>query len=156
MTRPDDLPMHELSGVPAIAGWFEESGDAPRLLGTRCTRCGTYFFPRERTSCRNPACGATTLETVPLSREGTLWSFTSAGYQPPDPFVPAKLPFEPFAIAAVELERERLCVLGMVPAPFGCADLRVGMRMELVLDVLFSDGEKRFLTWKWRPAAARG
>jgi len=136
--------------VPAIEGWFT-TGPEPQLLGTRCTACGSYFFPKERTSCKNPHCQATTLEEVALSRRGTLWSYTSAGYPPPPPFIPAREPFEPFAIAVVELEKERLCILGMVPAPIRCADLRVGMTMELVLDALHEDAEQRYLTWKWRP-----
>ena len=40
-----------------------------------------------------------------LSRTGKVWSYTSANYKPPAPFV-AKEPFAPFAIAAVELEEE--------------------------------------------------
>ena len=142
--------------VPAIAGWFTEDAAAPALLGTRCAACGTYFFPKEKTMCRRPGCGGTRLDEVPLSREGTLWSFTSAGYPPPEPFIAEKTPFEPFAIAAVALEREQLCVLGMVPAPWSCADLRVGMRMELVVDTLFVADGRRHLTWKWRPAGAAG
>ena len=148
--------MTDLPTAPAIAGWFTDDAGAPALLGTRCTACGTYFFPREASACRNPTCGATTLEVVPLSRTGTLWSYTNAGYPPPEPFVPAKLPFEPFAIAAVELEKERLTILGMVPAAITCADLRVGMPMELVVDTLYADGERRYLTWKWRPSSPAG
>jgi hypothetical protein len=145
--------MSQLPTLPAIPGWFTTDADAPALLGSRCAACGTYFFPQERTACRNPRCGATRLETVPLSTSGTLWSYTSAGYQPPEPFVPARLPFEPFAIAAVELEKERLAILGMVPSEYACADLRVGMRMELVIDTLYEEADKRVVTWKWRPAA---
>jgi uncharacterized OB-fold protein len=137
--------------VPAVEGWFTVDPEQPQLLGSRCGACGSFFFPRELSSCRNPGCAGGTLEQVPLSRRGKLWSFTSAGYQPPPPFVPAREPFEPFAIAVVELEVERLAVLGMVPAPTSCADLRVGMTMELVLDLLYEDETRRYLTWKWKP-----
>ena len=141
--------------IPALPGWFTpvDGIGEPHLLGTRCLSCGSYFFPREKTACRNPACGAATLEEVPLSRHGTLWSYTNAGYQPPDPFIPARLPFEPFALAAVELSVEKLCILGMVPHGICCADLKVGMQMELVIDTLHEDAEHRYLTWKWRPSA---
>ena len=52
--------------TPAIEGWFTTEGE-PALLGTRCRECGTYFFPRETTFCRNPACRSTALDEVPLS-----------------------------------------------------------------------------------------
>jgi uncharacterized protein len=148
-----EVVVSDKSEVPAIEGWFTTGPEGPCLLGTRCVRCGTYFFPREKTFCRSPGCAGTEFEEVPLSRAGTLWSYTSAGYQPPEPFIPAKLPFEPFALAAVTLEREKLTVMGMVPASYSCAELKVGMRMELVLDTLYSDADKSYLTWKWRPVA---
>ena len=47
--------------VPAIEGWFT-TGEAPALLGSRCTACGSYFFPREEMLCRNPACTGRELE----------------------------------------------------------------------------------------------
>jgi uncharacterized protein len=138
--------------VPAIEGFFTNDPAAPSLTGSRCTGCGSYFFPRERTACKNPRCQGTELAEVALSSRGRLWSYTNAGYAPPPPFVSPREPYEPFAIAAVELEKERITVLGMVPAEYSCADLKVGMEMELVIDTLYEDAENRYLTWKWRPA----
>jgi uncharacterized protein len=96
-------------------------------------------------------CDSTEFDEVELSRYGKLWSYTNNGYEPPPPYVSPTKPFEPFAIAAVELEKERMVVLGMVAPPFTCADLRVGMEMELVIAQLFEDDEKRTTVWKWRP-----
>lgn len=141
--------------VPAIAGWFNDDRESPRLIGQRCTACGTYFFPRVASTCKNPVCGSTALEEVPLSSTGTLWSYTNAGYKPPPPFV-AEEPYRPFTIAAVELDVEKMVVLGMVPIDLGPADLKVGMKMELVFDVLFEDDESRKIIWKWRPAKVEG
>ena len=87
-----------------------------------------------------------------LSRRGKLWSFTNNCYKPPAPYV-SKDPFEPFAIAAVELEREKMVVLGQVVPEVGVGDLKAGMEMELVLDTLFEDDENEYMVWKWRPAA---
>ncbi len=42
--------------TPAIEGWFTLDADDPRLLGSRCRSCQTYFFPRETVFCRNPRC----------------------------------------------------------------------------------------------------
>jgi len=139
--------------VPAIEGWFRADEHDPRLLGSRCTACGAYFFPKESFYCRNPACAGTEFEEVPLSRRGRLWSYTNNCYPPPEPYVAAD-PFEPYAVAAVELEEEKMVVLGQVVADVGVDRLEAGMEMELVLDTLFEDEENEYIVWKWRPAAA--
>lgn len=139
--------------VAAIEGWYTLE-DPPHLIGSRCRSCGTYFFPRQSTYCRNPACQGTSFEEVKLSRTGRIWSYTNACYQPPPPFV-APEPFVPFAIAAVELETERMIVLGQVVAGVAVADLKVGMPVELVLESLYMhDGEQK-VVWKWRPLGSQ-
>lgn len=145
--------MSERKRLPAIEGWYTMDDDAPRLIGSRCTSCGTYFFPHNTTFCRNPDCSGTAFEDAPLSRTGRIWSYTNACYQPPEPFV-APEPFVPFAIAAVELERERMIVLGQVVAGVGIGQLRVGLEVELVLETLYADGDADRIVWKWRPVAA--
>lgn len=137
---------------PAIEGWFT-TGDAPALLGTRCTSCATYFFPKETVACRNPACPSTDLEEVELSRTGRVWSFTNNCYQPPAPYVSPD-PFEPYTIAAVELAQEKMVVLGQMADGAGVEQLKAGAEVELVVDTLFEDDENEYLVWKWRPTAA--
>ena len=132
--------------VPAIDGWFT-TDDEPALLGTRCEACGTFFFPREDSFCRNPSCDGTDLREVRLSRRGKVWSSTVNRYAPPPPYV-AGDPFEPFAVAAVELPDERMIVLGQVAG--GSQVLQVGAEVELVVDTLFEDDEQEVLVWKWR------
>jgi uncharacterized OB-fold protein len=139
--------------TPAVEGWFRMDPDDPRLLGTRCTSCKTYFFPKETTYCRNPSCAGTEFEEVPLSRRGKLWSFTNNCYPPPAPFVAAD-PFEPYAVAAVELEEEKMVVLGQVVPGVGVDQLKAGMEMELVLGKLFEDEDNEYVVWHWRPVAA--
>ncbi len=138
---------------PAIEGWYTLDDINPHLLGSRCDKCGTYFFPAQSGYCRNPHCDSTEFSEVELSRSGTLWSYTNACYQPPEPFV-APDPFVPFAIAAVHLEREQMVILGQVVAPFNVEDLTVGMPMELVLDTLHSDTDGDKVIWKWKPEAS--
>jgi uncharacterized OB-fold protein len=140
-----------VASTPAVEGWFRSEGE-PALLGTRCRTCGTVFFPKETFACRNPECGSGELEEVPLSRRGRLWSFTDNRYPPPPPYV-AGDPFEPYAVAAVELEHEKLVVLGQVVRGVGCDRLEVGMEMELVVEPLYRDEHGDHLIWKWRPAA---
>ena len=150
--------------VPAIEGWFTmppEHAEFPadgsgipgiRLLGTRCTDSGTYFFPPERVMSRAPGFADSELVDVELSSTGTLWSYTDAQYQPPAPFVAPSEPYEPYCLAAVELAEERMVVLGQVVAGVTVDDLQVGMPMELVADVLDTDDEHTYVVWKWRPA----
>lgn len=152
--------------APVVEGWFTmpDDGSAAALLGTRDTRTGTYFFPPEHVMSRAPGAADAELVDVELSRTGRLWSYTDAGYRPPEPYVPVTDPHEPFAIAAVELEAEQMVVMGQVVAGVGVEDLHVGMEMELVLDTLSvepdPDGGEgdtvEYVVWKWRPAGATG
>jgi uncharacterized OB-fold protein len=137
--------------VPAVDGWFTLDDGDPALLGTRCTTCGTVFFPREERSCRNPGYDGTDLSEVRLSTRGRVWSYTNACYQPPAPYVPRTDPFEPFTLAAVELAEEQLVVLGQLVDGVGVEDLSVGTEVELVLDTLFEDDEKETVVYKWKP-----
>ncbi|MAE97448.1 MAG: benzoylsuccinyl-CoA thiolase [Deltaproteobacteria bacterium] len=139
--------------TPAVEGWFTLDRKAPHLLGTRCTSCSNVFFPKETTFCRNPACTGSEFEEVELSRTGRLWSFTNNCYAPPEPYQAAD-PFEPYAIAAVELEQERMVIMGQVVGGVGVEDLEAGMEMELVLDTLYEDDENEYLVWKWQPSQA--
>jgi uncharacterized protein len=143
--------MVERPRVPAIEGWYTLDETAPKLIGSRCASCGTFFFPPPQSAfCRNPDCEGETFERVPLSRTGRIWSFTNACYQPPEPFV-APNPFVPFAIAAVELEREKMIVLGQVVSGVGVGDLKVGLAVELVLETLHVDADGDKVIWKWKP-----
>lgn len=134
---------------PAVEGWFT-TGPEPALIGSRCTSCGTVFFPRASDWCRNPACEGAGFEDVRLSRRGRVWSYTDAQYQPPAPYIPRTDPYEPFALAAVELE-EGLVVLGQVADGFGVADLTVGDEVELVVETLYTDESGERTIWRWRP-----
>ncbi len=78
---------HTKERVPAVAGWFT-TGDAPALLGTRCASCGTYFFPREESLCRNPDCIGGDLGRGRAQPAGPVWSYTDNRYQPPAPTCP--------------------------------------------------------------------
>ncbi len=140
------------AATPAVEGWFT-TGPQPRLLGARCTECGTYLFPPRAGACPNPDCASVELETAELSRRGTIWSYTENRYPPPPPF-PVTEPFEPYALAAVQLAAEGLVVLGQVVKGTLAADLAVGMEVEVALQSRPSnpgtdDGEE--LIWVWRP-----
>ena len=139
--------------VPVLEGWFTLD-EKPHLIGTQCSKCGTYYFPRQSLFCKNPACDSEQFEEVKLSRTGKVWSFTNACYQPPEPYIAAE-PFVPFTIAAVELEQEKMIVLGQVVEGVNVSDLKAGMEMELVLAPLSEDESAVKLTWKWQPVVAQ-
>lgn len=141
--------------VPAVEGWFTLDEAAPHLLGSRCTACGNFAFPRETYFCRNPECQGTEFTETKLSRTGTVWSYTDARYQPPEPYRAAD-PYVPFAIAAVELAAEQMVVMGQVVGGIEVDQLRVGQEVELVLDTLYVDDEHEYLVWKWRPTELAG
>ncbi|HWJ65346.1 MAG TPA: OB-fold domain-containing protein [Nocardioides sp.] len=147
-----------MTATPVIDGWFT-TGEQPRLLASRCTRCSNVVFPPVQADagaaaffCRNPACDGVEHDTVELARRGTVWSYTDAQYQPPAPYVPASDPYQPFALAAVELP-EGLVVLGQVADGFGVADLKVGAEVELVVETLNTDESGERTIYRWKPVA---
>ncbi|UJL27781.1 OB-fold domain-containing protein [Mycolicibacterium vanbaalenii] len=135
----------------AVDSATDGSGD-PYLIGGKCHECGTFVFPPRANNCPNPGCGGDELAQVPLSRRGTLWSYTENRYAPPPPY-PSPDPFEPFAVAAVELADEGLIVLGKVVEGTLAADLTIGMQMELTTMPLYidDDGTER-IVYAWRIA----
>ena len=85
-----------------------------------------------------------------MSRFGKIWSYTNSTYPPPPPFIAAE-PYEPIVIAAVELEKEKMVVLGQVVDGFSVEDLHIGMSVEVEVGTLYEDSEYRYLTWMWKP-----
>jgi len=138
--------------VPAIDGWFTTS-EPYTLIGAKCTDCGTYVFPPRGGACPNPDCDSMELEPAPLSRRGTVWSYTENHYAPPAPYVAAE-PFEPYALAAVQLEAEGIVILGQVAKGVMATDLSIGMTVEVDLQVLYrdADGVDHWI-WTWAPVA---
>jgi uncharacterized protein len=128
------VPASTKTKVPAVEGWFTSEGE-PRLLGTRCTACGTYFFPPRAMPCNNPDCGSTAIESVPLSNRGRVWSYTENHYAPPAPF----------------MAPQKLVVLGQVVGDWHAGDLAIGQELTLVIDTLYEDDEHEYLIWKWSP-----
>jgi acetyl-CoA acetyltransferase/uncharacterized OB-fold protein len=136
--------------LPVIEGWFTTDADQPRLIGARCIACSTVVFPPTIDVCQNPECHSSDLEPIELSRRGTIWSCTDVRSQPPLPYLTSE-PFEPFAVAAVELTAERIVVLGQVIAGVDAESLSVGERVELVVEPLYELEGTEYMGWRWRP-----
>jgi uncharacterized OB-fold protein len=139
--------------TPAIEGWFT-TGDQPALIGNKCTKCGTVFFPKAKSFCGNPDCDGEEFADTELSRRGRVWSFTDAQYQPPPPYITRTEPYEPFALAAVELEAEQMVILGQIADGYGVNDLEVGQQVEVVIETLYSDDEHDYEVYRWKPVSA--
>ena len=142
----------DVERVPAVAGWFTLDVAEPRLLGGRCAACGTVVFPRRAPACPNPACDGDELAEHALSATGRLWSWAVNHYPPPEPYV-APDPFVPYTVAAVELDAERMVVLGQLAEGVDPAALAVGQPMTLSLRSLFRDPDGREqVVWAWTPS----
>jgi len=138
-----------------VEGWFSTDDGAPHLIGGKCTVCGTIVFPPREGACPNPDCDSDALVPTALSRRGRIWSYTENHYAPPPPYVAAD-PFEPYALAAVELTDEGIVVLGQVAKGVRAEDLHVGMEMQLEIDTLYRDDDNEYLVYVWAPAAPGG
>lgn len=144
--------MKTITQVPVAENLFQGTGAAARLIGTRCTSCGTHYFPKSL-SCRNPQCHDKKVEDALFGRYGTLYSFTVQAYRPPALF--RMDGWAPYAIGLVELP-EGIRVMGMLT---GCRndEVRIGMQLELTVEALYRDEEGReVLTYKYMPCAGAG
>ncbi len=137
--------------IAALEGWFTSDTGTPHLIGSQCSKCQTYFFPKKISFCRNPSCNSEEFNEVELSRTGKIWSYTDAQYQPPEPYISAD-PFEPFAIAAVQLEKEDMIIMGQLAKGIGVDDVTTGTAVELVLEPLFEQDGQQHMIWKWQPS----
>ena len=144
--RPEVVRLMSVAALGSV-GWFDP--DARCLIGSRCESWGVVSFPPELRWCRNPACDSTSITRTSLGGSGSLWSFTTAEYRPPPPFV-AGDPYEPFVLAAVRLDESGIVVIGRAAGRSGVDGLRVGQRARLDVGVLFcADGVDQ-LMWEWR------
>ena len=139
--------MSKSKKTPVIDGLFTLDQEEPKLIGSKCASCGTYFFP-ETNYCSNPECKEKKIEQAFLSRRGKLWSYTIQHYPPPPPFK-ATEPFVPFGIGFVELP-EKIRVAGILTES-DPEKLKIGMDVELVLGKAYEENGKEVVTWKFKP-----
>jgi uncharacterized OB-fold protein len=72
---------------------------AARLVASTCGACGAVTFPVRQ---RCPAGGAHDLEETLLPERGTLWTWTTQGFEPKSPPYVPDGEFVPFAVGYVE------------------------------------------------------
>lgn len=143
------------TSAPVAEGLFTWPSGQPVLLGASCRRCGTTTFPAQD-AC--PRCTAVDMEERPLSRTGTLWSFTIQGFRPKDPYRgPAD--FRPYGVGYVELPGPDAVIVESLLTVDDPDALEIGMPMELVvIPFPVDDGEDggsggaELVTFAFRPA----
>jgi uncharacterized OB-fold protein len=115
---------------PIADDLFTETADGPRLVGGRCPRCDTVVFPRA-TGC--PKCGSDEVQAHLLSARGTLFTFTTQGFLPKEPYTGPETEetFTGYAVGYVELPGEVMVETRLTEAD--PARLEIGMEMELVI-----------------------
>lgn len=123
--RQGDWPalncLEVIGGSPAV----------PILLGSRCTACGEWYFPKVAGCTR---CCARDLQSVELGSRGVLWSWTVQMFRPKAPYDgggPGDA-FVPYGVGYVEMP----CGL-KVESRLVAEDLealRIGQPMRLLLE----------------------
>lgn len=115
--------------------WTDEP--EPRLIGGKLPS-GTIVFPMPDGDA------AAGVEPYPLSRTGTLWSWTSQEFRPKSPYEgpgEGAHDFEPFLLGYIELPGEVIVESRIVGATL--ADLWLGMPMRFTV-VPFNDKHSTF------------
>ncbi|MEM7730144.1 MAG: OB-fold domain-containing protein [Pseudomonadota bacterium] len=113
-----------------LSGVFETRDGAPVLIGGRGPD-GTVVFPCPASDAFTP---------VPLSRRGTLWSYTTQAFPPKPPFAGVADPtrFQPYHVGYVELDT--VIVEARLDIPPGETP-RIGDALELVaMSMELADG----------------
>jgi hypothetical protein len=110
--------------IPVAEGlWTNE--DQPRLIGGRDIRTGEIVFPMPEGDA------AEHFEPVALSRNGTLWSWTSQDFRPKSPPYAGPEEFVPYLLGYVELPGEVIVESRIVDARL--EDLHLGMELEFCI-----------------------
>ena len=106
--------------LPIADGLWTDEAD-PRLIGGRRKSDGEIIFPMPG---GDAACD---YDAIPLSRTGTLWSWTIQSFRPKSPPYKGLEDFTPFALGYVELPGEVIVETRLTRA----TNLRIGMAMAL-------------------------
>jgi uncharacterized OB-fold protein len=118
-----------------------------RLAGSKCNDCSEVFLGK-LLGCEN--CGSQNFESVILSNEGKLYTFTVLHAPLRGDYKGPRNPFIPLGIGLIELPEG--CRI-MAPLTVNDPDLlKVNMPMRLIVDTLYTDEEgNEVLSFKFGP-----
>ena len=123
---------------------FTWPSDSPKLIGSKDTETGRYYFPAKNSN---------THERVELSRKGKLWTWTVQRFLPKTPFIGQVAPedFKPYAVGYIELPGEIMVesrLVGVEPE-----NLEIGMEMELTIEPFVKNEEgEELLIFAFKPS----
>jgi len=132
---------------PIVEGLFTWQSGAPKIIASRCKKCGAVAFPK-LPFCTNPDCEKKreNVEEIQLSKRGKIFTYTYQIYSAPPPF---RLdPFEPYGIAMVDFP-EGIRILGMCTG--GTGALKIGMEVETTVGKMYEDEENEYITYMFKP-----
>ncbi len=123
--------------------------DAVTLTGSRCGSCGETALGSSDL-CQN--CGSAELTSIPLSKVGTLWTYTVVRHRPPGDYRGPD-PFRPFGLGLVELA-EGIRVLS--PIGGGVSELRIGQALIFKPTILRGDDGGELIAFEFAPIDGEG
>jgi uncharacterized OB-fold protein len=133
-----------MTQTPFKEGLFEEVGGKPTLIGSKCRACGQVFFP-SKSVCLN--CMSEDVETVRLSRDGGLYTYTTV-HMPSEHFPP------PYTVGWIELP-EGIRVFSQIRG-WQEQPLRIGLGMRMYIETLWQDGDNEMTGFVFRPLPEGG
>lgn len=143
--------MSQVAFAPDVFTWPAEES---QLIGGRCTDCSSITFPAPPSCAR---CGSIEVAQHLLPRQGTLWTFTTQGFLPKEPYAGGETPetFTPFGVGIVQLGDE-VRVEGRLTES-DPAELRIGADVELVVVPFRVDADgTEVMTFAFAPLGAGG
>ena len=118
-----------MTEIPVAEGLFTWPSDEPRLIGSRCAKCGATTFPVQ-IFC--PGCPSDTMEEVLFEPRGTLWTFTTQEFRPKEPYNGPEDPeadWQAYGVGYIELGEDIRVESRLTESDI--AKLQIGMEMEL-------------------------
>ena len=136
-------------------GLFRVDGDRAVLLASRRRSSGVVKFPAERPELfvGDQEIQAD-IEAIELATEGTLYTYTTQEFAPPQPYKGNRDPkvFKPYVVGFVELADGVLVeslIVGVDPA-----DVRIGQPVVSTTTTLETADGQSLLTFAFRPAGS--
>jgi len=130
-----------------VARFWREIPQRYNLIGTKCSVCGTIYFPPRAIcpNCRRKSAGK--MEDYKLKGTGTVESFTIIRVPPPE--------FEgksPYAIALIKMDEG--CHLTGQIVDCNLEDIHIGMKVEACFRRIQEDGKRGaiYYGYKFRKA----
>ncbi len=128
--------------IPIADGLYTDEAQ-PRLVGGRDRTTGRIVFPRPN---------AEQFEAHPLSRQGTLWSFTVQRFRPKSPPYAGPDAFCPWPVGYVELPGETIVEARIANIPLN--QIRIGMPLRLTFIPLDPAADEPIMLYAFEPIAA--